>query len=71
MPDLQKIETYLWTIEHPPKISILKAMNLLLGIWLDFPFFVLFAYEYSLPQTLNGFTYSSLQYVFPKFQFLC
>ena len=43
---------------------ILKPMNLLLRLWLDFLLFVLLVHKYSLSQSLSGLAGSLLQYAF-------
>ena len=61
-----------WSMNiHQESSSILKPMNLLLGLWLDFLGLVLLALNYRSPQTLNRFTIACSQPVLFKLQFLC
>lgn len=38
---------------HQESLPILKPVNILLALWLDFPAFAFRAHKYSQPQTLN------------------
>ena len=46
VPDSQKIKTSL-SSEHPPRIPILKPMNLLLRFQVDIPVFAILVHKYS------------------------
>ena len=50
-------------------LPILKPMNLLLGLWLDFLLFALLAHNKNPPQTPNWLVWSLSQHVFPKLLF--
>lgn len=49
---------------------LLKPMNWLLELWLDWPLFVLLAHKYRPSPNLNELVCSLLQHRFPKLQFL-
>lgn len=72
MLDLQKMETYLLTNKHGPRISPhLQANELAVWTLVDFFLFVLLFHKYSLPKTPKWLSSSLLQHPFPKLQSLC
>lgn len=51
MLDLYKIEAYLLTKHHVPKLlPYPQVSELMLELWLDFHLFILFMHKYSLPK---------------------
>lgn len=64
----QKISLMCPPEEQTQLLNILKPMNLLLRLWLDFSLFVLLTHEYGQSQTFKG---SLLQFAFSKWHFLC
>lgn len=70
-PDLEKLELTSSPMNtHQESLLIPKPMNLLLGLWLDFPLFAFLVHEHSPPQTFNGLTSSLLYFAFHELQLL-
>lgn len=71
-PTDKKSELVSWAMSiHKESFPHSQSMNVLIGLWLDFPLFGLFPQKYSPCQTLSRLTCSLLWLAFSKLQFLC